>query len=445
MTAIEQQGSGENGGRPPWYVLLALGLLLAHLWPVFLLMSGIYENMPDFSHGYFVPVVSIYVVVSQWHRRKTAPLGPQRLGFPIFLVGLLLTVVCIWYEWALYPAGTGASMLGGFGIIALVLGGSITLFGLRRTLVYSFALAFLFLAVPYPDSLSNKITIPMRAMISVMAEWSLSATGVYVYREGNVLELANVSLGVEDACSGIRSLWASLASGIAIAYLTGCKGFRMLLVVAMSIFLAVLQNLGRIYLSGVAANYWGVEWAEGWRHETLGIITLTLALLALLGFALKVAPPWEDEQAESKEEESVPWWGYLAQQKRLLMALSVCLAVALGTRIFIQRHYVERDQQLLAREAARLPLEDFPRQLGRFNYVPEATEAWNMERQLPELKPTDYFQGVYTSREGVNICPAALLGSAFAAQAEGLDLPALPGSLFSRYWLDLDRGSGARC
>ena len=66
-------------------------------------------------------------------------------------------------------------------------------------------LLFLLIAVPLPALVVNAITLPMQLTASGIAEHTLAAGGMAVFRDGNVLELPSASLEVAEACSGLRS------------------------------------------------------------------------------------------------------------------------------------------------------------------------------------------------------------------------------------------------
>src|SRR5207244_2844410 len=61
------------------------------------------------------------------------------------------------------------------------------------------------------------ITLPMQLTASRIAEHTLAAGGMAVFRDGNVLELPSASLEVAEACSGLRSAISLAAIGVLLA------------------------------------------------------------------------------------------------------------------------------------------------------------------------------------------------------------------------------------
>ena len=83
---------------------------------------------------------------------------------------------------------------------------------------FAFPIGYLAFGVPMPLSLTNHLTLPLRRAAAALAAGAIRGLGVPVLREGNILHLANGSLGVEDVCSGLRSLWVLVAGAAALAY-----------------------------------------------------------------------------------------------------------------------------------------------------------------------------------------------------------------------------------
>lgn len=378
-------------------LLASAALCLWYLWPFLRMLAGVYEHVPDHSHGYFVPLVSGIILYQLWPFRHAVPVRTNAAGLPVFALGLASMTFGLWYEIALYPAGAGPEVIGAAGLFLTLAGATLSLFGTARLRFFSFPLCFLLLAVPYPDQVSRLITGPMRELVTVLAERSLHLSGYNVFREGNLLHLATVSLGVEDVCSGIRSLWASLAAAFAIAWFTHCRRWKLLPMVLSGILLAILQNGVRIYLSAILAHRFGEHWAEGWRHETLGIVTLTLALFALLGIGLRIG---RDDPSRRPDDphgmsESVD---YLLQHRRMLSALLGGFLLALAGRYLVQRHYDARDRYLGFLEEQRQPLEGFPDRIGAYRCIDRVMPEV-IVKQTASLHFTDAFYGTFVGPE----------------------------------------------
>jgi exosortase len=133
--------------------------------------------------------------------------------------------------------------------------------------------------------------------------------GIPVLREGNVIHLANTSLEVAEACSGIRSLVALLTLAIVFGYLVDPRTWVRACLAAAAIPIAIVANGIRVAGTGVAAHYYGAQAAEGFFHSFSGWVVFLAAfailfvlerLLHLIAPAPRMhAPPAPDTPASS--------------------------------------------------------------------------------------------------------------------------------------------------
>ena len=98
---------------------------------------------------------------------------------------------------------------------------------------------------------------------------------------------------VAPACSGIRSLFATLAVAVIYAFLSFRTGWKRGVLVASAVPLAVFGNVVRMLTIIVAAEIWGQK-AGAYVHEggPFGILSLlpyaaAFAGLLLLGYLLR--------------------------------------------------------------------------------------------------------------------------------------------------------------
>jgi exosortase len=98
-----------------------------------------------------------------------------------------------------------------------------------------------------------------------------------------VIHLSQISLGVTEACSGIRSLISLLSGAVAWAYLMLPSGWLMALFVASAVPITVFSNAARVVATGLIGQWFGVEYASGFFHEFAGWIVYLFALACLMG------------------------------------------------------------------------------------------------------------------------------------------------------------------
>ncbi|HVB38860.1 MAG TPA: exosortase/archaeosortase family protein [Vicinamibacterales bacterium] len=227
----------------------------------------------NYSHGFLVVPVIAYLVWRQrdvWGRTDRTPSS----------IGLLLVLGSL----GLYVGGLlGAELfLTRISLVGVVAGSLVFLFGWRHLRLLAFPLALTLLIIPLPAIIFNQITFPLQLVASWCGETALSAVGVPVLREGNVITLSTTSLYVAEACSGIRSLVSLLTLALLYGYFTDPRGWVRAALAAASIPTAVLANGARVAGTGIAASVIGPEAAEGVLHTFSGWMVFVVALVLLL-------------------------------------------------------------------------------------------------------------------------------------------------------------------
>jgi len=111
----------------------------------------------------------------------------------------------------------------------------------------------------------------------------LDALGVPVLLEGNVIHLTKQSLGVAEACSGIRSLISLFSVAVAWAALTLPGMIAMAVFVAAVVPITILANGARVVITGLIGQWFGIEYAEGFFHTLSSWLVFVFAFVCLMG------------------------------------------------------------------------------------------------------------------------------------------------------------------
>src|SRR5437762_3454676 len=77
-----------------------------------------------------------------------------------------------------------------------------TFWGFARLRTLAFPFLLLLTMVPPPSLLYPSAAAPLQLFASGRASALAQALGITVFRDGNIIHLANLSLGVVEACSG---------------------------------------------------------------------------------------------------------------------------------------------------------------------------------------------------------------------------------------------------
>ena len=282
-----------NRGRTIFWQTAAIAGLL--LWMYGLTLAHLAEQWwkdPNFSHGFFVPLFSAFVLWQERSRLTAMSLRPSWWGLLFLAAGLSVLIV----------GQMGAELFLSRLSLLIVLASLIVLFlGWSFFRAVLFPWAFLVLMIPIPAIIFNQITFPLQLLASKVASTSLPWMGVPVLREGNVIVLPAMALEVAEACSGIRSLMSLMTLAIIYGYLMEGKVSVRLLLALASIPIAVAANSFRIVGTGLLVQYWDPEKAQGFFHEFSGwlIFVISLVMLYLLHGVVRIFAHEEDEGEKS--------------------------------------------------------------------------------------------------------------------------------------------------
>jgi len=257
-----------------WSTILS-GLLLLLYAPVLKSLVLDWWSDPDYSHGFFVPLFSGYILWRQRERWMKIEIKPSNFGLLVILgaIGLLLV------------GSLGAEFFTSrFSLLVLLAGMILFLAGWKFLRAVSFPLCFLIFMIPLPAIIYNQITFPLQLIASRFATFWLELVHVPVLRDGNVLILSNYSLEVVEACSGIRSLMTLISLAVIYGYLLEPRLWVRFVLVVLMVPIAIVSNAIRIMGAGMMAHRFGPAAAEGFLHEFSGWVIFLISLLLL--FAL---------------------------------------------------------------------------------------------------------------------------------------------------------------
>jgi exosortase len=240
-------------------------------------------QIPDFSHGFLVPLFAAFLV---WEKRETlrgTKIAPAWSGIAVMALGLVVLLLGVY----------GSELfLSRFSLIILLAGLVLAFGGWQLLKELRFALLVLLLAIPLPAIVFNQITFPLQILASKLASGLLPLFGVPVLREGNVIKLAAMDLEVAEACSGIRSLMSLFTLAVFYGYFMEKSNLRRVALVLASIPIAIAANAVRILGTGLCVQYWDPDKALGFFHEFSGwvIFLVSLACLYIVHRAMCLFP-----------------------------------------------------------------------------------------------------------------------------------------------------------
>ena len=265
--------SGPSNRRSMMYWQGGILLLLA-TWlyaPLGLRLAEQWWQDPNYTHGFFVPIFSLYLLWEGREKLAAIPLKPSWWGLVMLVLALMALV--------LGTIGSGF-FLSRVSLLLLVCGAVAFLAGWKHLAAISFPLGFLVLMIP-SSTVAEQITFPLQILASKSASFLLNQVGVPALREGNIILLPTARLEVAEACSGIRSLFSLITLTVIYGYLSETRIAVRVLLALIAIPVSILANALRITVTGLVVQNWGVAGAEGTLHLLSGWIIFAGSLLLI--------------------------------------------------------------------------------------------------------------------------------------------------------------------
>lgn len=384
----DQNPIAADQNKPSIYILSLWGaavlLLGLSLGDSLLMMVDIWTTLEEYSHGFFIPAISLYLL---WVRRnelnftrefKESLLGIGLLTFAL-LLGLLggLATIKTLQQYAF--------IIGFIGIFAAA-------FGKQSLKTAGMPLLFLFFMVPFPSFILNNLSSKLQLISSWLGVEFIRACNIMVYLEGNVIDLGGYKLQVVEACSGLRYLFPLASLSFLCAYLFKGPFWQKLVVFLSSIPLTIFMNSFRVGVIGLLVNQWGTEMAEGFLHDFEGWVVFLLCMVLLfiemwLFSRLSGRPTAFSELVQLPDE----WFSSAGKQPMVIrLNQSVYLVLGLIVVLGFSGQFLRGSEEIVPQRKAFL---NFPLQLGQWSGRRDYIE----KRYLDELKLSDYIVANYMS------------------------------------------------
>jgi len=249
---------------------------------------------PQYAYGLLVPWLVIGMILrrrrNSFTMKHLEPVSEGRKSW-VFLFAFL-AFLCLptrlveaaipeWrpIQWLLGIETIGLTLV----VIRLSMGA-----GWLRQLV--FPICFFFVAIPWPTLVEAPIIQSLSRFNTASVVELLGWAGVPALPHGNVIEISTGLVGIEEACSGIRSLQTSLMACLFLGEFYRLSWSRRLLLVPIGLGTAMTFNFCRMFLLTLVAAKKGVS-AISQYHDNTGITSAVLCTLTLWGAVLLLNRP----------------------------------------------------------------------------------------------------------------------------------------------------------
>ncbi len=256
------------------YVQLATNIVLFTLLylPLFPELVTEWMTVEDYSHGFFIPILSIYFLWRNRESLKNTRISPSASGVLFILSGVILYISArMGYQFFLQC----------FSMLIVLFGLVYAQAGREMAKKTAFSISYLVFMIPLPQLVYTTITFHLRLFSTRLAFFFIKLFGISAMREGNIINLPSCKLVVATPCSGLRSLIVFMAISLALGYIFQKNIKNRVLLFISSIILAVLMNTVRLVSTAYIAYMRNLQEILPSIHDTTGIVVLIIGFLIL--------------------------------------------------------------------------------------------------------------------------------------------------------------------
>jgi len=289
---------------------------------------------PQYHYAWSVPLLVAYMLWRRWLERPSPEPTNSSLPFLILIAGALLMLPFRFLaeanpDWRLLSWGVALAGVSVSLAFVYQIGG--------RPWLRHFAFPFLFflVAVPWPVQLEQTIIQNLMRLVTGINVFFLSVAGIPALQHGNVIEVREGLIGIEEACSGVRSLQATFMVSLFLGELYSFSAIRRVILILAGALLAFVCNVIRTsMLVWIGANR-GTHAIESW-HDPAGLTILLVCLFGLWVLSLIMARsatlPLQSDSMTSTN------WSLRAPSALFLGLAGLLVAGEVGVQLWYRAH-----------------------------------------------------------------------------------------------------------
>ena len=233
---------------------------------------------PQYSYGWVTPAIAVFF---GWRQRQS--FRPTNGGNPLVLAGAIGCILLIGLIWFVHDAVPDWSVINW--LFGIVVAGYLLLlvayfWGGEAPKHFAFPILFILLAIPWPQRMELVLVQALMKFVSATAAQALAWLNIPAMATGNIIQIASGTVGIDEACSGVRSLQAMLMVSIFLGELRQFKPLQRIILVFLGSFFALFFNLVRTTLLTWVAATAGFQEFNRW-HDPAGLTILCASFFCL--------------------------------------------------------------------------------------------------------------------------------------------------------------------
>ena len=281
-----------TGARPPYigpmrissgtrsvvhaWLPVAIGLLVLYVPTLYSLFGGSWSR-DEQAHGPIVLGIACWLMYRKWPHmwRVSEGLPGSSMGWGVLAFGLVLYVIGRSQAIVMFELGS---------LLWVVAGTLLIMRGKAALKAQWFAIFFMLFMIPLPGPIVDALTLPMKTLVSYVAEHVLFLAGYPIARSGVILQIGPYKLLVADACAGLHTLFTLEAMGLLYLNLVHRESvFRNVALAILIVPISLVANVVRVMTLTLVTYHFGDEAGQGFLHGFAGMVLFITALLLIMG------------------------------------------------------------------------------------------------------------------------------------------------------------------
>ncbi|MEY2601379.1 MAG: hypothetical protein QOJ36_698 [Verrucomicrobiota bacterium] len=258
-------------------VLVAFGLIWFEL--INQLKAEWWLN-PQYNYGLIVPILALYLFWKRW-RNRPSPAPRTTTAVPIALI-LFCAVLFLPIRFVAEANPDWRLLSWMLALVVVTMSLSFVYLSGGRVWLRHFAFPILFflVAVPWPVRIEQVVIQDLMRIVTAINVTFLQLAGVPALQHGNVIEVGTGLIGIEEACSGVRSIQATLMVSLFLGELYSFTISRRVVLIMIGALLAFICNVVRTAILVWAGTTKGPNAIEAW-HDPAGLTILVVCMFGL--------------------------------------------------------------------------------------------------------------------------------------------------------------------
>lgn len=313
------------------WTVATFGLVIFWLW-FFNQIRGEWEINPQYSYGYVVPLLGAVLFWRRWPDRPIPNPSKSRGGVAVAF-GLLLIAFPVRLLFEANPEWRLLYWISGLQVLGLSLCALHWIGGTRWMRYFAPPIVFMLIALPWPVEMEKTAIQGLMQLVAGLTVGIVNLLGIPAIQHGNLIEVGAGLVGIDEACSGVRSLQSSLMLSLFLGELNRWSWKRRLVLLGASMLFVLFANLVRTTFLVWAAASRGIHQMQAW-HDTAGLLVMLIVLPGLIGLSYLMKSKETATQSTSSERtglQPIPRW--------VGFAMLLWMATAeIGTEIWYRIH-----------------------------------------------------------------------------------------------------------